>query len=263
MKIKLLGAFSSAILLSACFGGGSAIGANGNGTTTGTGTAGTEIVRTSSLDEEERIAILERKLEEIDRRLDNMSNAAMLEQVQALSAQVREMRGELEQQQFKIDGVSNRQRELYLDLDTRITTLEGGSSAGLPTASQGETGSYESAFQMLKQARYIEAADRFSQFLKQYPDSEYADNAQYWLSESYYVSRLFDQAQSQFRRVVTQYPDSPKVPDAELKLGFIHYEKKDWGAARRQLNDVISRHPQTTAAQLARQRLTRMDQEGR
>ena len=74
---------------------------------------------------------------------------------------------------------------------------------------------------------------RFKQFLVTFPDSELADNAQYWLAESYYASQQFEQALADFEVVINDYPRSRKVPDALLKMGYCNYELKRWDAARR------------------------------
>ena len=102
----------------------------------------------------------------------------------------------------------------------------------------------------------------FQQFLVTYPDSELADNAQYWLAETYYVTRQFDEALAAFKVVIHDYPRSRKVPDALLKMGYCNYELKRWDAARGALNQVRTDYPETTAARLAGQRLERMEGEG-
>lgn len=215
----------------------------------------------------QRMSSMEQKIADIERRLDNMSSVAMLEQVEALRAQVRQLRGELEEQQYKQTNAEQRQRQQFLDLDNRLRSLEGGQAAVATPPSrdqnQGESAAYQKAFTHLKNARYTDAARDFKQFLQDYPESQFADNAQYWLSESHYVSREFEQAKVEFAKVITQYPGSAKVADAELKLGFIAYEQRQWSEARQQLNRVSAQYPDTTASQLAIQRLSRMDQEGR
>jgi tol-pal system protein YbgF len=121
---------------------------------------------------------------------------------------------------------------------------------------------YEQALNILKEGRYAEAADAFRKFLSQYPASGYADNAQYWLGESYYVTRQYDTALSEFRKVVQDYPQSSKGADAQLKIGYIQYEKRDWAAARETLTELINLYPDSTAARLANERLQRMKREG-
>ncbi|MGH8477524.1 MAG: tol-pal system protein YbgF, partial [Methylococcales bacterium] len=88
-----------------------------------------------------------------------------------------------------------------------------------------------------------------------------ADNAQYWLGETYYVKRDFDAARSNFGQVMEKYPTSNKIPDAILKLGFIEYETANWKSAREILNSLIEQYPASNAAQLAQDRLNRMKKE--
>ena len=121
---------------------------------------------------------------------------------------------------------------------------------------------YDGALEILKEGRYTEASTAFQQFLSKYPGSSYADNAQYWLGEVFYVTRQFESALGEFEKVVTVYPDSSKVADAKLKMGYIRYELKDWDKARELLNQVVQSYPGSTSARLAQERLERMASEG-
>ncbi len=73
---------------------------------------------------------------------------------------------------------------------------------------------------------------------------------------------MFDQALSEFGVVITKYPQSRKVPDALLKMGYCNYELEQWDEARTSLERVRTDYPETTAARLAGQRLTQMEEEG-
>ena len=99
----------------------------------------------------------------------------------------------------------------------------------------------------MKQQRYEPAALAFQQFLVSFPDSQLADNAQYWLAESFYVTDQFDDALTQFSVVINQYPDSRKVPDALLKTGYCNYELERWNDARSALTRVQGEYSDTTA----------------
>ena len=142
--------------------------------------------------------------------------------------------------------------------------MDGGtlSPGQLPVPGGSDRDNYQAAFELLKEQRYEPAAMAFEQFLVTYPDSELADNAQYWLAESHYVTQMFDRALAEFEVVISKFPRSRKVPDALLKVGSCNYELKDWAAARAALSRVQSEYPDTTAARLAGQRLTRMEEEG-
>jgi tol-pal system protein YbgF len=125
-----------------------------------------------------------------------------------------------------------------------------------------EKAAYDQAFQSLKDLRYADAAEKFQSFLDRYPNSDYSDNAQYWLGESYYVTRNYDIALTAFQDLMDRFPDSPKVPDALLKMGYTHYELKQWDSARAALTQVQESYPDTTLARLAESRLRGMRMEG-
>lgn len=125
-----------------------------------------------------------------------------------------------------------------------------------------EKASYDKAFQSLKDLKYADAAEQFLDFLQKYPNSDYADNAQYWLGESYYVTRNYDIALEAFQGLLSNFPNSPKVPDGLLKIGYANYELKQWDQARAALLQVQEQYPDTTVARLAGSRLRSMKLEG-
>jgi tol-pal system protein YbgF len=125
-----------------------------------------------------------------------------------------------------------------------------------------EKDAYDQAFQALKELRYADAAEDFQAFLDAYPNSDYSDNAQYWLGESYYVTRNYDIALTAFQDLMDKFPQSPKVPDALLKVGYTHYELEQWDQARAALTQVQESYPDTTLARLAESRLRSMRMEG-
>jgi len=121
-----------------------------------------------------------------------------------------------------------------------------------------EQQAYRQAFDLLKAGKFDEAANALQGFLKNYPNGRFADNAQYWLGEAYYVSRKFDPALTAFERLLVDYPNSPKRSHAMLKIGFIHDEAGRKLQAKQILTQLIQRYPQSTAAGLAKKRLSRL-----
>lgn len=233
---------------------------------------------------------LEDRVTRLEQLLNSRGLVEMLTQLEQLQREVQALRGEVELQGHELQQLKARQRDLYVDLDRRLQQLEAGAAAPAP-AVPAATGSpaapaapgqpagaaatapsaagadaaradYQRALDILREGRYRQAGEAFQAFLKAHPDSAYADNAQYWLAETYYVTRQFDTALSEFERVLKQYPGSSKTPDARLKIGFIHYEKGNWDQARQALQQVVAEHPGTTAARLAAERLARMKREG-
>lgn len=135
-------------------------------------------------------------------------------------------------------------------------------SQAAPPSAADEKAAYDTAFQALKELRYADAAEEFQSFLERYPNSEYADNAQYWLGESYYVTRNYDIALTAFQDLLDRFPDSTKAPDALLKIGYTHYELEQWDSARAALTQVQERYPDSTLSRLAENRLRSMRMEG-
>jgi len=149
------------------------------------------------------------------------------------------------------------------DSATQATTGNSGSTGKSSTYStQGEQADYRKALAMVRDGQFEEAAESFNIFLDNYPDSSYADNANYWIGETYYVIRDFEPALEIFTDLVEKFPDSPKVPDTRLKIGYIYYEQHDWPAAHEELSGIVSTYPDTEVAQLANARLMRMEDEG-
>lgn len=118
-----------------------------------------------------------------------------------------------------------------------------------------EQQAYQSAFDLLKSGRYEDAAVAFQQFIADFQTGTYADNAQYWLGETFYITRQFDRAVQEFERLVSTHPNSQKLTHALLKIGYAHDELGNTADAERVLGELIERHPQTAAAGLARKRL--------
>lgn len=126
-----------------------------------------------------------------------------------------------------------------------------------------EDQAYQKAFDLLKQGRYQESNTAFRSFLQTYPAGRFADNAQYWLGETGYVTRDFGRSLEEFEKVLNQYPDSAKIPGAMLKMGYIYFEQQKWTQARKMLTELREKYPASTEARLAADRLERMRSQGR
>jgi len=224
-----------------------------------------------------KLADLERRLQGIERVVQNQSLVKLTQQVNSAERRGDEMLGRVEELEYSSENSLDRQRQLYLDLDTRMQELEASvqaqnaaSAAGggtqtqgqLPVPSGSDRDNYQAAFELLKEQHYEPAATAFEQFLVTFPDSELADNAQYWLAEAHYVTQQFELALSEFEVVIESFPESRKVPDALLKIGYCNYELERWENARESLTRVQTEYTDSTAARLAGQRLQRMDEEG-
>jgi tol-pal system protein YbgF len=221
---------------------------------------------------------MEARLIRIERVIDNQSLIELATQVDQLQTQTQELRGQIETLRFESENAGNRQRQLYLDVDQRLQAMEQNQApppvavtdpaqaqpaqaVERPVVSGSDQDNYQAAFDLLKNGQYEQSAEAFRQFLVVFPSSPLADNAQYWLAETYYVQRQFTTALPAFEVVVDNYPNSVKLPDALLKIGFCNYELRQFAQARTALERVVREFPDTTAARLATQRLERIAQD--
>lgn len=253
------------------------------------------------------LAANQQSIEQRLNRLENILGSQVLmdqsQRLELMQQELQALRGMLESQENQLDLIRQRQRNLYQDIDRRLSDLEitsgsgGVSASGLPAAGmsggsspiappsasvagsdevdnelpmtamvtpgeKSDKSAYSEAFNTLKAGRYQDAINAFKAFQKDYPQSPYRANAQYWLGEAYSVSRDYKTALKEFQAVVNNHPESNKVEGAMLKIGYTHYEMQDWAAARSALNQVVSKYPGTAVARKAEERLQRMQREG-
>jgi tol-pal system protein YbgF len=211
-------------------------------------------------------AEIEQRVIQLERKVDNQGLLELARQLESMQAELRSLRGSLEELQFAQEGARQQQREQYLDLDRRLQAAEGAAerlaqAAAAPAADP--EAQYQAAFELLKQGRYADARSGFEAFLAAQPQHELAENARYWIGEAHYVERQFEPALSAFEQVLRDHPQGRKSADALLKSGYCLYELRRDGAARERLGRVLREHPGTPAAREATTRLERMTAEGR
>ena len=141
--------------------------------------------------------------------------------------------------------------------------VTGGSSAERTEASAAENeavrSDYEIAWRALEKKDYRLAISRFKEFLQKHPKSKLANNAQYWIGESHYALREFDQAILEFDAVRSRYPQADKVPAALLKQGFAFAELGEKVNARLILQEVVEKYAQSPEAAQAKQKLRSLE----
>ena len=198
--------------------------------------------------------------------------ASLLNQVDSLQQQVQSLRGQVEEQNHTISQLQAQSKQRYLDLDRRLfqlTTKKGGvsnqsSGTSLSTGSDSsgmitDVQAYQDAFKLISQQKFDQAIAAFSDFITDYPKSTYIPNAKYWLGEIYSATGKADKARAAFLSVVTDYPKSNKVADSLYKLGQIYTHSGNKAQAKKYLQKVISNYPGSSAAQLSKGALKKLD----
>jgi tol-pal system protein YbgF len=219
-------------------------------------------------DDEARKAILELRAKvdnlardlnaRIDTKSDKTAALEMVNQHEQTMAEIAKLRGALEVLTNDLVTAQKRQKDLYADLDARMRKLE-----PLSVTIDGQTAqvdpneqrTYDAAMATFKGGDYKGAAGTLAEFVRRYPQSGYAANAQYWLGNAYYAQRDYKNAIAAQEVVVSTYRDSAKAPDAMLNIASSYTELKDKKNAKKALQDLVAKYPDSSAAQAAKDRL--------
>ena len=224
-----------------------------------------------------RIDVLRQQIETNQRALDERlgkveANAAdrnaileLSRQIDALRNEVAAMRGQIEVLTNQAETGEKRQKDLYLDIDTRLRKLEqareggaAGEKPGAPSeadASPAEAKAYQAALDQFKLGNYPLAVSAMQGFLVTYPNSPLASNAQYWVGMAYSGQRDYKSAIAAQRKLLAAWPDSNKAPDALLSIASAQETMGDRRSAQKTLEELIARYPASGAAASAKQRL--------
>jgi tol-pal system protein YbgF len=224
-----------------------------------------------------RIELLRQSVEanqrSLEERLTKIEGAAtdrsaLLElstQLQAIRDDTARMRGQLEVLANQVETADKRQKDLYLDIDTRLRKLEqsreqAAASSDKPAAAEAEASpaeakAYQAALDQFKLGNYPLAVSAMQGFMVTYPNSSLAPNAQYWIGMAHSGQRDYKSAIAAQRKLLAAWPDNPKAPDAMLSIASAQETMGAKGEAQKTLQELIARYPGSSASVSARQRL--------
>ena len=215
-------------------------------------------------------------LKTVTARMDDQTNAsrkAFADQkllVDGIAEGVRILREKADDTNVRLSSMSQEleaQREIISSLPTSPAPPIGISPTGDPSAapslsperpaaaSVAPQKAYDAAFNDYTGGQYDLAIEGFNFYLKTFPKSDRADDAQLNIGNSYYALGNFREAVTAFQRVISDYPQADSVPAAYYKLGLSYEGLKQPDLARRAYEAVMKNHPNAMDAQLAKQRL--------
>ncbi len=117
---------------------------------------------------------------------------------------------------------------------------------------------YQSALRDYTAGHYDLAVQEFQQYIQYYGDTDLASNAQFYIGDSYYNEKKYDQAIGAYNTCLERYPNGNKLAAAQLKKAYALIAEGKNQAGARELRSLISRYPHSHEADLARQRLRRL-----
>lgn len=205
-------------------------------------------------------------LAKIERLVDNATKVQirMQKQIDAQAAEISSLRGQVEQSNYQIKQLTDRQRQLLIDLDNLRSSSVSSSSADVstpsttsssaasaPASSGSEKDDYDAAVSLiLKDKDYPSATAAFEGFVTTYPNSDYLPNAYYWLGQLYYQQNQDRSAAKNFAKVIT-YANSSKRADAYVKLGDIAKRNNSVDGAKKYYQKAIDEYPNSSSAKQA------------
>ena len=161
------------------------------------------------------------------------------------------IRARLDDIAFRLQFIEN-----YLGIAKKeVAEGEGDQGEEMQKAEGDREKEYSEALKTFKTGKYAEAREMFQKFLKSFPDTEYSDNAQFWIGECYYFEGQYEKAILEYEKVVQNYPKGNKVADALLKQAFSFLDLGDRASAKVLLQRIINDYPNTTSARRAREKL--------
>ncbi len=234
-----------------------------------------------------QIDMVAARMATVEESLKNQPAQPVLEianQIEALRQELKSLRGQVEVVNNSIDSAAKRQRDMYVDLDTRLRRFEqaatavppapvtappaavpgaaapqapaSGAAASAPAAATAdETRAYEAAQSQRRIGNYQGAITAFQTFVAQHPKSSLAPRAQYWIGDSYFNLRDYKNAIASQQKLIAAYGDSSSVPDALLNIASSQLEQGDAAAARKTMDTLVARYPSSEAAEKAKRRL--------
>lgn len=215
-------------------------------------------------DEEARARVekLRAEIVELQKRVDTSSKNSLdfANQFETLKADISRLRGQVEVVTYELEAAQKRQKDFYVDLDNRLRKLENTEASPAADAKAAadpaaETRDYEAALTAFRSAKYKDALNLLSAFIKAYPKSTFQASAHYWAGSSLYQLKDYARAAEIFGTVANTWPDDAKAPDALLNQANAFAAVGDARSSRKSLELLVEKYPASQPAQGAKLRL--------
>ncbi len=227
-------------------------------------------------------------------KIDNIvsTQASLMAEIESLKSEMRALTGRIEDSEHLIKrnlemelGDSNgggsiaervsrlekmvKEQQRYLGLEPFVkvpsedgSAPSGGEFADLDNVNMDnkprDEAMYETSLLLYQKEQFKEALSGFKSFLDEYPKSDLADNAQYWIGECYMAMEQYKEAAIAFDDVIKKYPDANKVPSAYLRQAIAMQNLDDITSTRLLLKKLIKIYPKTPEAKRAEEILSKL-----
>ena len=199
----------------------------------------------------------------------------MQNQIEVLKQEVSRLNGVLEVATHNLEETQQRQKDLYGDTDTRLRKLEGDtkpvaaetatptgaivSSTPAPDKNSQEYQLLELANGLSKESKFKDAFNTYDKFLRDYPNSTLAADAQYGMGYSQFALKNYKSAIITQQKLIEMHPDSTKVPDAMVNMANSQIQLGLVPSAKKTLRDLIAKFPNSEVTPTAQKRLKALE----
>ncbi len=214
-------------------------------------------IRTLSTGIEEYKEFSKRPSKELDRVKGDMEGRLRIleereknleEKNKAQEGKIKELEDRLKGLEVKTSGPATKQTESEKPISKEVLAELKGVSTGMGDL-------YKDAYETFHKGDLEGARRKFEAFLKQYPNTELSDNAQFWIGETYYLKKDFEKAILEYEKAIVKYPEGDKIPAALFKQALAFFELGDKTNARNLLKRVIEKYPHSDQAEMAKKKL--------
>lgn len=201
---------------------------------------------------------LQNSVANASQKVDNLGN-----QIEGLHASLEELRARLDklsQQVAKIETMSQTISSSGTVPVPGIGTEPGASPSAVANAPAPDV-LYNTALRDYTSGNYSLALQEFTDYLRYYPNTSLASNAQFYIGDLYYQQGQFEKAIQEYDKAIEQYPSGNKSAAAQLKKGFALINLTLRAQGIQELQSLIRRFPNTPEAALAQEKLTALESE--
>jgi len=184
--------------------------------------------------------------------------------VTRLEHQLALVEGRMEESQARLDKIAQRTEQI----DSKEFVIKGNFGAGAPDSNGNATAPrivvkektevdklYQMAYQDFQARKYDMAREGFEDLVRNHPQSDLADNAQYWVAECYYAKKDFRKSIEEYTKVLKNYPNANKASSAMYKLGLALERVNDATGRDKVWEELLKKYPASEEAALVKSKL--------
>ena len=196
--------------------------------------------------------------------------------IDALNTEICNLRGQNEETTHGLQDAEKRQKDFYVDLDTRLRHFESAEEAAKAAAQEAaeaaaktpaaqvpvdpsdpvpEDRAFETAYSLFKAGSYANAVKAFQDFIKKFPDSARVPDANYWLGNAQFAMKDYKGALDTYEGFLKDFADSPRAPDVLYGIARCQQGLKRSVAARKTFKKLVAKYPASEAAAKAKKQL--------